>query len=128
MGLIDELSSDAVFDQAGPARVRSFGEMVIAYYSNTEYQRTPQQIRRDEWIVYERVQCRAWMIIPLAVLSQFCLGSLYSWSMFNRPIDMHLYNDPGANKAQITFYIALGMLGTSGAVFGPWIESHSPRL
>ncbi|KAJ2710903.1 hypothetical protein H4R19_003513 [Coemansia spiralis] len=128
MRLIEELAADAVFDHAGQSRFRSFGEMLVAYYSNTEYYRTPQQIRRDEWIVHERIRCRAWMIIPLAVLSQFCLGSLYAWSMFNRPIDTHLYGDPKANKAQITFYIALGMLGTSGALFGPWIESHSPRL
>ncbi|KAJ1732837.1 hypothetical protein LPJ61_001862 [Coemansia biformis] len=128
MRFIDELASDAVFDHAGQGRFRSFGEMAIGYYTNTEYIRTPQQIRRDEWIVYERIRCRAWMIIPTAVVSQFCLGSLYAWSMFNRPIDMYLYGDPKANKAQITFYFALGMLGTSGAIFGPWIESHSPRL
>ncbi|KAJ2317633.1 hypothetical protein GGI00_006743, partial [Coemansia sp. RSA 2681] len=44
------------------------------------------------------------------------------------PIDRYLYNNAEANRAQITFYIALGMLGASGATFGPWIESHSPRM
>ncbi|KAJ2784904.1 hypothetical protein H4R18_000829 [Coemansia javaensis] len=128
MHFIEELASDAVFDHTPQGRFRSFGEMVMSYYSNTEYVRTPEQIRRDEWILWGTVRCRAWMIIPLAVLSQFCLGSLYAWSIFNRPIDLYMYGDATANKAQITFYIALGMLGASGAVFGPWIESHSPRM
>ncbi|KAJ1812375.1 hypothetical protein LPJ75_003682 [Coemansia sp. RSA 2598] len=129
MKIVEELASEAVFDHsARRENVRSFREMLINYYANTEYIRTPQQIKRDQWIIYERVRCRAWMIIPVAVLSQFCLGSLYAWSIFNKPIDNHIYDDPTANRAQITFYIALGMLGASGAAFGPWIESHSPRM
>ncbi|KAJ2007356.1 hypothetical protein H4R26_000838 [Coemansia thaxteri] len=129
MHIIEEIASDAVFDHAGRSEhVRSFREMFINYYSHTEYIRTPHQIRQDQNILFGRVRCRAWMIVPVAVLSQFCLGSLYAWSIFNKPIDRYLYNDPEANRAQITFYIALGMLGASGATFGPWIESHSPRM
>ncbi|KAJ1992469.1 hypothetical protein GGI26_003778 [Coemansia sp. RSA 1358] len=126
---MEELASDAVFDQTGRSgNVRSFKQMVLSYYSHTEYLRTPQKIRKDQWILFGRVRCHAWMIIPIAVLSQFCLGSLYAWSMFNKPIDLYIYDNPEANKAQITFYIALGMLGASGAIFGPWIESHSPQI
>ncbi|KAJ2318643.1 hypothetical protein IWW52_002444 [Coemansia sp. RSA 2704] len=129
MHLIEEIVGDSVFGSPTPdAKFRSFREMVMNYYSNTEYYRTPLQIRRDQWILRGLVRCRAWMIIPIAVISQFCLGSLYAWSIFNKPIDNHIYNNPEANRAQITFYIALGMLGTSGAIFGPWIESHSPRM
>ncbi|KAJ2661894.1 hypothetical protein IWW48_002125 [Coemansia sp. RSA 1200] len=129
MYLVEELASDAVFDQnARNKNVRSFKEMVLSYYANTEYHRTPHEIRRDQWILFGRVRCRAWMIIPVAVISQFCLGSLYAWSILNKPIDQYVYGNPKENKAQITFYIALGMLGASGAVFGPWIESHSPRM
>ncbi|PIA18144.1 MFS general substrate transporter, partial [Coemansia reversa NRRL 1564] len=130
MQLTDDFASDAIFDhsRAQRCKVKSFREMLINYYSNTEYYRTPQQIRRDEWIIPGRVRCRAWMVIPIAVISQFCLGSLYAWSIFNKPIDKHIFNDHEANFAHITFYIALGMLGLSGAVFGPWIESHSPRM
>ncbi|KAI8325316.1 MFS general substrate transporter, partial [Martensiomyces pterosporus] len=102
--------------------------MLIKYYSHTEYIRTPRQIRRDETILFGRVRCKAWMIIPLAVLSQFCLGSLYAWSIFNKPIDKYVFDDPEANRAQITFYIALGMLGASGAALGPWVESHPPKV
>ncbi|KAJ2057038.1 hypothetical protein GGI17_005877 [Coemansia sp. S146] len=129
MHIVEELADDAVFDHSARAEnVRSFKEMVINYYSHTEYIRTSEQIRKDQRIIFGKVRCRAWMIIPVAVLSQFCLGSLYAWSIFNKPIDRYLYNNAEANRAQITFYIALGMLGASGASFGPWIESHSPRM
>ncbi|KAJ2891070.1 hypothetical protein GGI21_005962, partial [Coemansia aciculifera] len=116
MHIVEELATDAVFDHAGRSdNVRSFKEMVINYYSHTKYIRTQQQIRNDQWIIFGKVRCRAWMIIPVAVISQFCLGSLYAWSIFNKPIDRYLYNNEEANRAQITFYIALGMLGASGA-------------
>ncbi|KAJ1944300.1 hypothetical protein EC988_006021, partial [Linderina pennispora] len=129
MRLIDELASDAVFDTTPRTdKCRTFWEVLIQYYSHTEYIRTPGEIRSDSYVLFGRVQCRAWMIIPLAVLSQFCLGSLYAWSIFNKPIDKYVYGDAEANRAQITFYIALGMLGASGAAFGPWIESHSPKM
>ncbi|KAJ1886154.1 hypothetical protein LPJ66_009770, partial [Kickxella alabastrina] len=129
MRIIEDITPEAIFVQ--PARnekYRSFKEVILNYYSNTEYVRTLQQIQQDQFILFARVQCQAWMIIPVAVLSQFCLGSLYAWSIFNKPIDKYLFDDPTANQAHITFYIALGMLGASGAVFGPWIESHSPRM
>ncbi|KAJ1662285.1 hypothetical protein IW140_001921 [Coemansia sp. RSA 1813] len=129
MNLVEELATDAVFDHTiRNNNARSFKDMVLSYYSNTEYVRTPHEIRKDQWILFGRVRCHAWMIIPIAVISQFCLGSLYAWSILNKPIDEYVFDNPKANKAQITFYIALGMLGTSGAVFGPWIESHSPRM
>ncbi|KAJ2159346.1 hypothetical protein GGF46_003093 [Coemansia sp. RSA 552] len=129
MRVLEELATDAVFNQSqSDEKYRSFREMLINYYSNTEYYRTPEQILQDERVFFGLVRCRAWMIIPAAVLSQFCLGSLYAWSIFNKPIDQFVFGDPKANQAQITFYIALGMLGTSGAIFGPWIESHSPRM
>lgn len=129
MRLIEELASDAVFDHTQTKRDNiSFWDMFINYYSHTEYIRTPEQIYKDQYIIFGMVRCRAWMIIPLAVLCQFCLGSLYAWSMFNKPIDNYLYGNPEANRAPITFYISLGMLGLSGAAFGPWIESHSPCM
>ncbi|KAJ1863537.1 hypothetical protein LPJ78_003988 [Coemansia sp. RSA 989] len=129
MKIIEELASEVVFDDSPQnGRFRSFREMLMNYYLNTEYYRTPLKVRQDQWIFFGLVRCRAWMIIPIAVVIQFCLGSLYAWSIFNKPIDRHIYNNPEANRAQITFYIALGMLGAAGAIFGPWIESHSPRM
>lgn len=58
---------------------------------------------------------------------QFCCGSLYSWSVFNSPIDTLIYNDATANKSVITFYIAVGMFGCTAMIMGPWLERNGPR-
>ena len=65
------------------------------------------------------------MVVPAAVLIQFCVGSLYAWSIFNKPIDELLNTQ---NMAPITFYIACGFLGGSAALTGPWLERRGPRL
>ncbi|KAJ1946465.1 hypothetical protein GGF37_001152 [Kickxella alabastrina] len=67
------------------------------------------------------------MVIPAGVAIQFCYGSLYAWSIFNAPINKLLGNGVNKTGAENTFYITLGILGFTGALFGPWIESHHPR-
>ncbi|KAJ2725830.1 hypothetical protein GGI07_001037 [Coemansia sp. Benny D115] len=67
------------------------------------------------------------MVIPAGIIIQFCYGSVYAWSIFNSPINKLLQSNPDKGGAEITFYIALGVLGFTGAIFGPWIESSHPR-
>ncbi|KAJ6636676.1 putative MFS-type transporter YhjX [Pseudolycoriella hygida] len=68
-----------------------------------------------------------WMLMPAAVIVQFCCGSLYAWSVFNEPIDEEITGDAESSQAAISFYIAVGMLGFSAAFMGPWIERNGPR-
>jgi len=58
---------------------------------------------------------------------QFCCGSLYSWSVFNKPIDQWIYGTSNANIAPITFYIAIGFYGCAAGLGGPWLEQSGPR-
>ncbi|KAJ1963569.1 hypothetical protein GGI12_001982 [Dipsacomyces acuminosporus] len=67
------------------------------------------------------------MSLPAGVLIQFCYGSVYAWSIFNGPINATMSSNPEKGQAEITFYIALGFLGITGALFGPWIESNHPQ-
>ncbi|ORX66360.1 MFS general substrate transporter [Linderina pennispora] len=67
------------------------------------------------------------MAIPAGILIQFCYGSVYAWSIFNGPINQTLADNPDRGRAEVTFYIALGILGVTGAIFGPWIESSHPQ-
>ncbi|KAJ2547686.1 hypothetical protein EV175_005120 [Coemansia sp. RSA 1933] len=67
------------------------------------------------------------MVVPAGVLIQFCYGSVYAWSIFNAPINAALNSGTSEQRAEITFYIAIGVLGFTGALFGPWIESSHPR-
>ncbi len=61
--------------------------------------------------------------MPAAIIIQFCCGSLYAWSVFNKPIDSLLET---SNLAPITFYIAVGLFGCSAAIMGPWLERNGP--
>jgi MFS family permease len=64
--------------------------------------------------------------MPAGVVPQFCAGSVYAWSVFNKPIELQIFGEVN-NTAPITFTIAIGCLGLSAAVMGPWLERNGPR-
>lgn len=67
-----------------------------------------------------------WTIPPAAVAIHLCVGSVYAWSVFNKPIEaLHPAWPRGA--AAYTFSIAIAMLGLSAAFGGTWLERHGPR-
>ncbi|KAJ2888507.1 hypothetical protein FB639_000592 [Coemansia asiatica] len=106
---------------------RSVIGMVLDYFSHTEYRPSPFQVEKDRYVFFGLIRCREWMVIPAGIIIQFCYGSVYAWSIFNAPINHLLEPDSDKGGAEITFYIALGVLGFTGALFGPWIESSHPR-
>jgi MFS family permease len=70
-----------------------------------------------------------WLIPVGAVLVHICIGSVYAWSTFNRPIQALFPNDPWwFRPPYITFTAALVLLGMSAAVAGPWVERRGPRV
>ncbi|GAB9469968.1 Major facilitator superfamily, partial [Globisporangium polare] len=73
------------------------------------------------------IKFNRWYLFCAAFMIQFCIGSLYSWSVFNKPIDKLIYNDAKAEKAVNAFYTAVGVFGTTTAIMGPWIERNGPR-
>ncbi|KAI8868134.1 oxalate/formate antiporter, partial [Ramicandelaber brevisporus] len=101
--------------------------MLLDHYGNTEYIRTDDQVKADERILGGLVKFSRYYILPAAVLVQFCSGSLYAWSVLNKPVDNLLFDNENANRASATFYIAIGFFGFGAAIFGPWIERNSPR-
>ena len=62
------------------------------------------------------------------MLVHVCIGSVYAWSTFNRPIQQLF---PGApwwfSPPYTTFTTALVLLGLSAAFGGPWVERRGPR-
>ncbi len=70
-----------------------------------------------------------WLIPVAAVAVHICIGSVYAWSTFNRPIRALLPNDPWwFSPPYTTFSTALVMLGLSAAFGGPWVERRGPRV
>src|SRR5215216_1120757 len=68
--------------------------------------------------------------IPLgAVLVHICIGSVYAWSTFNRPIQQLVPDAPWwFSPPYTTFTTALALLGLSAAFGGPWVERRGPRV
>jgi MFS family permease len=91
--------------------------------------KSPEREEREKYLFlyWKGVPFNRWMLFTSSFLIQFCCGSLYSWSVFNAPIDILIYGTKTANKAPNTFYIAVGMFGTTAMLMGPWLERHGPR-
>jgi len=69
-----------------------------------------------------------WRIPVGAVLVHVCIGSVYAWSTFNRPIQALLSGQPWVfSPPYTTFTTALALLGLSAAFGGPWVERRGPR-
>ena len=69
-----------------------------------------------------------WFIPAGAVAVHICIGSVYAWSTFNRPIQSLFPNEPWwFNPPYTTFTTALVLLGLSAAFGGPWVERRGPR-
>jgi MFS family permease len=83
---------------------------------------------------YADADFNRWLIPVAAVLVQICIGSVYAWSTFVRPINA-LFPAPPADSwmawfkaPYITFSAALVLLGLSAAFGGPWVERRGPRV
>jgi MFS family permease len=69
-----------------------------------------------------------WLIPVGAVAVHICIGSVYAWSTFNRPIQQLFPNNPTwFSPPYTTFTTALVLLGLSAAFGGPWVERRGPR-
>ncbi|CAH0490236.1 unnamed protein product [Peronospora farinosa] len=74
------------------------------------------------WIKFKR-----WYLLVTSFLVQFCIGAISSWSVLNNPIDVLIYGKKDKGMAVNAFYISVGMLGTTTAIMGPWLERNGPR-
>jgi MFS family permease len=69
-----------------------------------------------------------WFIPIGAVAVHICIGSVYAWSTFNRPIQSLFPSEPWwFSPPYTTFTTALVLLGLSAAFGGPWVERRGPR-
>jgi MFS family permease len=69
-----------------------------------------------------------WFVPVAAVLIHICIGSIYAWSTFNRPIQALFPGSPWwFSPPYITFTTALVLLGLSAAFGGPWVERKGPQ-
>jgi len=72
-----------------------------------------------------------WLIALAAVLMQVCLGSVYAWSVFTKPLmAMSAANhDPWSlTRVSATFTIAMSCLGIGTVIGGAWQDRVGPRI
>ncbi len=75
-----------------------------------------------------------WFVPPAAIAAHMCIGQVYGFSVFNKPMAAEIFNKPltgnlaaEISQVQWAYSIALIMLGLSAAVFGKWVERSGPR-
>ena len=74
-----------------------------------------------------------WLVPPAALAIHLCIGQIYAYSVFNKPMTQIIGISSSADSDwKLTslgwiFSIALFTLGASAAIFGKWLERVGPR-
>ncbi len=74
-----------------------------------------------------------WLFPPAAIAVHMCIGQVYGFSVFKKPLAMAMGvtapapGDWSEVDVGIAYSIALALLGISAAVFGKWVERSGPR-
>jgi len=87
-------------------------------------EKPPAQIERERMLL-PGIPFNRWYCLPAAIIIQICCGSVYAWSVFNKPIDELIYGEFRSISPTV-FYIAIGTFGVATATMGPWEERHGP--
>ena len=74
----------------------------------------------------ERLETKRWRIAVGAVVLQMCLGSVYAWSVFTKPL---MAAHPWSLTAVLgPFMLCIAMIGTSAAFGGILVDKLGPRF
>ena len=68
---------------------------------------------------------KRWMFIPLGMLINMCLGAVYAWSVFKKPLEKLL--SIGATESGIPFMLFLAFFAVTMPVVGKMIDRIGPR-
>ncbi len=74
----------------------------------------------------ERLESKRWWIAIAAFVMQLCLGTVYAWSVFKKPLmDTHGWSE---TQTQLTFMLLMGILGLAAAFGGTLVDKKGPRF
>lgn len=97
-----------------------------AWFSNVRYYR-PQHILTAEAFLFfspKSPTFNRWYLVVPILLIQMCVGSLYSFSIFNSKLD-EIWGTPGANAN--AYLLCIAFYGLATVLFGVWVERSGPR-
>ncbi len=74
----------------------------------------------------ENLEGKRWWIAIAAIVMQLCLGTVYAWSVFKKPLmTTHGW---GETETQVTFMICIGVIGIAAAFGGTLVDKKGPRF
>jgi len=74
----------------------------------------------------EKLESKRWLIAGAAVVMQLCLGSVYAWSVYKKPLmGSHGWSE---FATQLTFMICIAMIGLSAAFGGILVDKKGPKF
>ncbi|HPC82021.1 MAG TPA: OFA family MFS transporter [Thermoanaerobaculaceae bacterium] len=72
------------------------------------------------------LESKRWWIAVAAVVMQLCLGTVYAWSVFKKPLmGTHGWAE---TPTQVTFMICIAVIGISAAFGGALVDKKGPRF
>lgn len=74
----------------------------------------------------ENLESKRWWIAVAAIVMQLCLGTVYAWSVFKKPL--MATHGWGETETQITFMICIGVIGLAAAFGGTLVDKRGPRF
>lgn len=74
----------------------------------------------------ENHEAKRWWIAVAAIVMQLCLGTVYAWSVFKKPL--MAAHGWGETSVQITFMICIGVIGVAAAFGGMLVDKKGPRF
>jgi OFA family oxalate/formate antiporter-like MFS transporter len=66
------------------------------------------------------------LIAIAAIVMQLCLGTVYAWSVFKKPLMAS--HGWGETSVQVTFMICIGMIGIAAAFGGTLVDKKGPKF
>jgi OFA family oxalate/formate antiporter-like MFS transporter len=74
----------------------------------------------------ENLESKRWLIAIAAIVMQLCLGTVYAWSVFKKPLmTTHKW---GETETQLTFMLLMGIIGCAAAFGGTLVDKKGPKF
>jgi len=74
----------------------------------------------------ENLESKRWLIAIAAIVMQLCLGTVYAWSVFKKPL--MATHGWGETQTQLTFMILMGVIGCAAAFGGTLVDKKGPKF
>ncbi|MFW6280366.1 MAG: MFS transporter, partial [Halanaerobium sp.] len=67
-----------------------------------------------------------WLYIPLGLIIFMCMGTIYSWSIFRKPIETAF--DIGATESGLPYMIFLVFYALAMPFAGSYMDKYGPKI